>query len=185
MLDETTRPLVEMVGQHDRLRLSQPSDVRQMLDGALDAPGRDALAAYLTAWSTLQTLRAEVEAAGGDSRALQRELDLVEYQAQEINAAGFAPGEDENLATAAARLRNSEQLAEGLDDALRALGEDGGAGETLGAAVDALRRLAALDPSFAGVVAQGEHVALANAELASELAALQHALDFGEPLERR
>ena len=76
----------------------------------------------------------EIRAAlGGGRAALERELDMVSFQAREIREAGFSPGEDQRLATEARRLRNSEALrghlgmaGEGLETARESLAETSG-----------------------------------------------------------
>ncbi|MBT8246872.1 MAG: AAA family ATPase, partial [Acidimicrobiia bacterium] len=101
---------VEVVGQHDHLLITRPGSVRVLLDATLDAEGQDARRAYHSAWSGLKDVEAAQAALGGDRRALERELDLVAHQAQEIAAAGFESGEEGALATRATRLRHAEEL---------------------------------------------------------------------------
>ena len=182
VLDQNAGHLIEVVGQHDRLLLAQPAEVRSMLDRSLDRGGRTALSAYRETWATLQALRGEQQMAGGDPRALQRELDLVTYQVDEIQEAGFEAGDDDTLGATASRLRNSEELAEGLAIATHATAEEGGAADKLGEVVAELRRAAALDPSFQQIASQAEEVAAAVAELSGELRRTQHQLER-EPAE--
>ncbi len=57
--------------------------------------------------------RQRLELLGGSRRELERELEVVRFQAEEITAAGFVADEEEELNTRVARLRNAEQLASG------------------------------------------------------------------------
>ena len=84
---------VEIVAQHDHLALAAPNGVRRLIDGSLSKQGRRAATQYGAAWAALQDARAKEEALGGDTRALQRELEMVRFQADEIAEAGFRPGE--------------------------------------------------------------------------------------------
>ena len=93
-LSTKTDGLVEIVAQHDHLALASAAGVRAMIDGALDAAGQKTLADYRIAWERLVGLRHESELLGGDRRALERELDMVRFQAEEIADAGFAAGDD-------------------------------------------------------------------------------------------
>jgi len=168
-LAERTRGLVEIVGQHDHLRLAAGSGARLLLDGSLDEGGAAAAGRYRTRWAETTELRLRRDLIGGDRRALERELDVVRFQATEIAEAGFGPGEDVELERAVTRLRHAEELAAELATASTALGEDGAAG-ALETAIRALRAAARTDPSLGEVVGQAEEVAELLGELAGELA---------------
>jgi len=175
-LTERTDGMVEVIGQHDQMTLTTPRGVRGLLDGALDAAGEAARASYREAWERLAALRQRARRLGGDRRELERELDLVRYQADEIAAAGFAPGDDAELQARAVRLRNSETLLEGLAAAQQAL-DDEGAGGYLTAAMGELRRLAAVDPELASLAQQAGEAAEALGAVAGEIAIVAEDLD--------
>lgn len=144
-LEQRTVGVVEVVGQNDHVSAGRPSEVRALVDGALDDEGRAAIAEYRLRWASYQQLVGDRELLGGDRQKLERERDLARYQADEIEKSGVKSGEDEALVARLARLRNSEEL--------RALLEAGGsrlasARDSLGDTVSAIRRAAALDPSF-------------------------------------
>ncbi len=168
-LEERTAGVVELVAQHDHLRVTKPAELRAMVDGTLDGAGRALLDTYEEAWSDLVQLRQRQSLLGGDRRALQRELDTVRFQAREIDAAGFDAGDDESLGTLVMRLRNAHGIVEALDAAAAALGEAGTEPE-LDRAVLALGRAAALDPSLDGLSRQAVDVASLVAELRSAVA---------------
>ncbi len=169
VLAEATAGLVEMVGQHDAHALRSPAALRELVDGALDEGGVATRTAYRDAWGRLVELEAAQRELGGDIRALERERDLARYQADEIAAAGFATGDDEELQSRARRLRNADALAGHLSAAAAAIGDDG-AGGTLAAAAGELGRASRLDPALGPLATQsGELVALA-AELAADVA---------------
>ncbi len=175
-LAERTDGMVEVIGQHDQMTLTSPRGVRGLLDGALDPQGQAALIAYRDAWEELRDLQHTARRLGGDRRELERELDLVRYQADEITAAGFAPGDDEELMARAGRLRNAETLLEGLGAAQRALDDEGAAGH-LAAAMGELRRLAAVDPGLGALAHQAGEAAEALAAVSAEIATVADDLD--------
>ena len=162
---------VSIVGQHDHLRLSTSAGVRSLLDGALDAPGRDALARYRDSWETFQTLRSEANLLGGDPRTIEREKDALEHQVSEIESASLQPGEDDTLRTALMRMRNADALAEDLGEALRLLGDDGG-GATLADALAALTRASRLDGALSDVVGELQSVVAALNDVTASVARL-------------
>ena len=125
--------LVEIIGQQEHLRLRRSAQVRRMLDGALDDRGRKAYDSYRCSWKDKSRLEEIRAALGGGRAALERELDMVSFQAREIEEAGFSPGEDHRLTTEARRLRNREALrghlgkaGEGLETARESLAETSG-----------------------------------------------------------
>lgn len=177
-LAATMAGLVEIVGQHDHVSLATTKGVRRLLDAALDDEGRDALARYRDAFARLRELKDMQKTLGGDRRALERELDIVRFQADEIAAAGFEEGDDVHLAESANRLRNAEGIAEGLGEALAALtDEDGGAEAALGAAVRRLERVARLDPTLESLVEQAREALSAVGEVVLDATSLADSLE--------
>jgi DNA repair protein RecN (Recombination protein N) len=160
--------LIDIVGQHDRNALAEPAAIRHLVDGALNGPGRKALASYADEWATLQDVEAKIERLGGDRRALERELDVVRFQASEVTDAGFASGDDVDLEQLATRLRNAEALGERLAAAERAIGDDGAAG-SLDEAVRELSIAAKTDPSIEHLAELGAAAAALIADLSTEI----------------
>ena len=125
--------LVEIIGQQEHLRLRRSAQIRRMLDGALDDGGRKVYDSYRKSWQDKSRLEEVRAALGGGRAALERELDMVSFQAREIEQAGFSPGEDHRLTIEARRLRNREALrghlgkaGEGLEAAREAWAETSG-----------------------------------------------------------
>jgi DNA repair protein RecN (Recombination protein N) len=169
-LADRTGPLVEVVAQHDQLTLATAAGARRLLDGALDGAGAGARSRYDAAWAELAAVRQRRETLGGGRRELERELEVVRHQADEIEAAGFRAGDDADLAEQAARLRNVESIAEALDDARAGLDDDTGAPHHLAAAQHALGRLARLDPGLEPLSRQADEVAALLGDLAADVA---------------
>ncbi|MEN8114608.1 MAG: DNA repair protein RecN [Actinomycetota bacterium] len=180
-LASTLEGELDVVGQHDRTLLSRPAAARSLIDGSLDEAGRTALASYRKAWDALADVQAQSDALGGDRRALERELDVVRFQSEEILDAGFAAGDEAELSARAVRLRNAQELRERLDAALRSAG-DGGAASALDTAGRELIAAARTDETLEPLVEMGGHVSEMlselNAEVARALGDLDH--DPGE-----
>ncbi|MFO7699631.1 MAG: hypothetical protein R6W79_03365 [Acidimicrobiia bacterium] len=130
---------VSIVGQHDQLAIASTAGVRSLVDRRLGTDGLAARADYEAAWRVRRALLEERDAIGSDSRALERERDMAQFQADEIERARLSPGEDDDLHLRVLRLRNADALLAELDTAMRSLG-DGGAGSLLDEALGALRR---------------------------------------------
>ena len=171
---------VEIVGQHDALSLSESAVLRELIDSTLPPAAAPVREAYLTAHEEHEQLLERKAALGGDQRSIEREIEVLEYQAEEIEGAGFAPGDDTELASRAARLRNAGALAEALSHSSLALEDDGAAVDHLGQVADRLLRAARLDTSLGPLAEQaGELVDQATA-LAGELRRLADDLEHDE-----
>ena len=169
-LAEIVGPVVELVAQHDALRLSRSEGIRVLIDGALDAEGLGLHEDYRAAHGDYRALCDRQQLIGGDRRALERELDVVRFQADEIAEAGFAVGDDVELRRTAERLRNAEAIAEHLAIIQEAVAGDRGADAAFGTALVAASRLAALDGAFAPLEAQLREASLLVDELGGDVA---------------
>lgn len=171
-IEEHMRDVIEIVGQHDQLSLTRTAELRRLIDRRLPDP--EVAMLYEAAWHRLEAAERLKMQLGGDRRALQRELDLVAFQAEEIAAAGFGPGEDESLLAAAGRLRHAEELIERLGHA-RSASEDAGTG--LGDAIAEIRVAAELDTSIAAMRDEAETLAADLADLSSRIRVASEQID--------
>ena len=177
-LAEIGRHLVEIAGQHEHQRLSQPAHQRALLD-AFAGPEAVALA---------ETVAAEVRAAGAaarrlaeaseDERARERTADLLRYEISEIDAAGLRPGEVAELQAEASRLENAGALAEGIAEAESLLRGEGGAAEALAGARRVVEKLAIHDPALGPLATRLESVSYEVADAGEEIAAREVAPDL-------
>ena len=185
-LSEAVDGLVEIIGQQEYLRLRQSGQVRELLDATLDDRGRETVTSYRKSWEEKRRLEAVRAALGGGRAALEREMDMVSYQADEITAAGFSPGEDERLVAEARRLRNREALREHLGRAGEGLAE---AQESLAGTSGELNAALALDPGLDGLMSVVDSVEQLMEDAAYQVEEAGQGLDsdFGrrEELEQR
>lgn len=154
-LEEATGGQVEIIGQHDHIELTRSGSVRTVIDRSLDAPGRAAIIEYQQAWGELVALQVDQERLGGDRIALERERELTNHQIMDIARAGFSEGEDSQLASNLARLRNADVLKAHMAEAAAALDKSR---DAVGEAVNALRRAAIIDASSSATVGELEAV---------------------------
>jgi DNA repair protein RecN (Recombination protein N) len=188
LLRELAALLVEVHGQHEQQALLDPGVQRRMLDayGRLDDTlerVRRACAAWREAERERAALEAEVARAGADEAYLRHAL-------AELDQLAPAPGEENALADARARLMNREKLLQALGDALRLLRGPGGAEERLGSAQRTIEKALALAGGMLEDPAAGlerTRVELEEAAAALERAGQQLELDAGraEQVEER
>jgi len=177
VLEQKIGGLLEIVGQHDRLLLQRSQTVLGLVDDMLDGSGRETRDRYTDAWNRYRSAIEDQRRLGGDRPALERELDLLRYQASEIAAAGLVAGDDARFESMAARLRNAEALRENLaaaTDELERLVES--SGEVLSRA----RKLAVLDPEMAESMTAAEGLDAVAHDLLRDLHAVADS-EFEDP----
>ena len=174
-LGEAVGRAIEIVGQHDQVALRNPHVVLDLIDTQLGPPGQEAAAAYRAAWVHLGEAKARAAALGGDEASLRRELDLVRFQADEIEGAGLSPGDDTKLETLGARLRNTDALRLELSETMGLLDE---IDERSGEAVSRLRRAAELDPETQELAGAMEGLASQLGDISTEVRRATEALDL-------
>ncbi len=121
LLKEVGGYLIDIHGQSEHLSLL---DTRAHL-GLLDryANVDSALTAYRTPYTQLQTLRRELNELQRLQQNAQQRVDLLTYQADEIDAVAPKAGEDDELKEERTRLANAEALASHVQAALVLLDE--------------------------------------------------------------
>jgi DNA repair protein RecN (Recombination protein N) len=171
LLDELGRQLVEIAGQHSHARLTSTSVQRAVLD-AFAGEATEALASDV-ADAVSRAVGAEREVAGlrSSERERRRELDLLNYEISEIEAAVPERGESDRLRAEAQRLENAEELATGIRRALDALRDEGGAGEHIELAVAELARLIPTDPELGELSRRLQSIGYELADVGDELLA--------------
>jgi DNA repair protein RecN (Recombination protein N) len=160
---------LDIVGQHDRNALADAAAIRRLVDGGLDRTGAKTLTSYKEAWASLLAIESRIQQLGGDRGALERELDVVRFQATEVSEAGFERGDDAGIDQTATRLRNAESLGERLAATSAAIGEEGAIG-SLDRAMRELAIAAKTDPSLQHLVDLGAEASGLLTELSVEVA---------------
>ncbi len=175
-LTERLAGLVELTSQHDHVLVGRPDHIREMVDFAAGVEGARERAAYAEAWAIANELERRLAALGGDRRGVERELATARHHADDIGAAGFAPGDDLVLERSATRLRNARAILDELDGAAVALSESG-VERHLDAALRALTRAASHDPELAELVPQAVELTALSNELRTDVARAASGLD--------
>ena len=134
-LADAAADAVDLHGQHAHQSLLSTVTQRAALDeyGEVDlVPLRDARA-------RLTEIDAELAALGGDDRARAREIDLLRFQVDELDAAGVVDaGEDERLDTEESVLADAAAHRDAAALATSSVSDDGGARDAIAAALGAL-----------------------------------------------
>jgi DNA repair protein RecN (Recombination protein N) len=147
--------LVDMHGPHDHQSLLQPSNQLEILDafGGLSET-RESFGAVLDRRSALE---AEKAALIVDEATYARQIDLLRFQAAEIEGAKLQPGEEVGIEEEFHRANNASKLLQLVQTATALLAEDESALLTIGAALGkTLQDLRKVDPGADSLAALHE-----------------------------
>ena len=152
-LAENVGPLVEIHGQHEQSRLLDERWQRELLDAY--AGHGDLRAEVARAVERWRENRRELADLAIEPREVERRLELLRHEVEEIAEARLAAGEAEELRSLLELARHGEAIARGAAAIRAALdGEGGGARETLAGGLREARSLARLDPRFEAMAAR-------------------------------
>ena len=175
-LAELGAGLVEHHGQGQTQRLLAPAAQTAFLDRFAGDVHLVALGAYREVHDRLRAIRAELEALREAARGRERELDLLAYQVNEIEAVGPRDGETEELTTEEGRLSHVERLMEQASAAEHALTGEDGIADAAASLASVLEAAAELDPTAVDVAQRARGVAAETSELARDIRAYGEAL---------
>lgn len=115
MLREIGNTLINIHGQHDSQYLLNKEKHIEFLDSFAQL---DTLYdRYRDCFSQLIAMRRELNSLNVDEAEKARQIDLLEYQINEIEQAELVPGEEEELADRRNMIRNAEKICLSLDEA--------------------------------------------------------------------
>lgn len=162
--------LVEIAGQSEHGRINSAREQRRLLDsfaGTISVADEVAAAVRRSA-----ALKGRLEEAHAGARARARELDVLEFEIAEIDAAGIEAGELEQLHAQSTRLELAEKVSSSLQSAVEDLRGEGGAVERTSAAQSAVAGAGDRDQVFAAVAERLGSCAVELEDIAQELRAL-------------
>jgi len=158
MLKEIGALVVDIHGQSEHLSLLDPRAHLGLLDRYAEVA--KPLSEYRQTYHALLNVRHELNELRKAQADADRRLEMLTYQAEEIEDARLKPGEDEELRQERDRLANAESLAQNAQEALALLDEGSpdtpAATDLIGQAAQALATLAKLDSAQEELSNQGE-----------------------------
>lgn len=155
VLRELCGGLININGQHDSVGLLNPAHHEGVLDSY--ARNGEAYQAYYKIYRELIAVKRELDALVTDEEEKRRKTELLQYQADEIDAAALTDGEEETLESRRKVLANASSIREQIARAYAALsGGDEAAGgvDMLGEASNAIDAAAQLDAGLADSAGQ-------------------------------
>ena len=177
-LRELAEPLITFYGQHEHRRLTLAGAQLEILDGFCGEAHLARRAKVAAAYAVARAARGVLGELRELEGARERELDLLDYELTEIEAA--VPAEHEALALRAERdrLRHVEALrgaSLGAAEAVHA--DEAGVSAALAGGARALAAIGGIDPDLDMLAARWEALAIEADDLAGELRRYGEGLD--------
>ena len=172
--------LLAFYGQHEHRRLTISSAQMEVLDGFAGADHLALRERYRAAHAEAREAERELADLREREGARERDLDLMRFELEEIEAAGPDPGERAELADERQRLRHAEALrgaAAGGFQGLAGDDDDGGAAAGLGVAEAALAASTGVDRALDSLAERVAAAAVEVSDLASELRTYAETVD--------
>lgn len=158
LLKEIGALLIDIHGQAEHLSLLDPRAHLGLLDRYAEVS--KPLSEYRQTYHELLNLRRELADLKKAQADADRRIEMLTYQAEEIEAAKLKAGEEEELKKERDRLANAEALAKNAQEAIAILEEGSpetpAATDLLGQAAQALSALAKIDETQAELADQAE-----------------------------
>ncbi|NJN79870.1 MAG: DNA repair protein RecN [Anaerolineales bacterium] len=158
LLKEIGALLIDIHGQAEHLSLLDPRAHLGLLDRYAEVS--KPLTEYRQSYHALLNLRHELADLRKAQADADRRIEILTYQAEEIEVAKLKAGEDEELRKERDRLANAESLAQNAQEAIAILEEGSpetpAATDLIGQAAQALAALAKIDEGQAELANQAE-----------------------------
>jgi DNA repair protein RecN (Recombination protein N) len=171
--------LLSFYGQHEHRKLTLAAAQLAILDGFCGPEQAARREAFAAVYARERALREELEELRERAGARDRELDLLEWELGEIEAAAPSESEEAELAAERERLRNLEGLQLAAAGGLEAIAPESGDGaaSALAAAARALEAIRGVDPALDALADRAAGVAVEADDLAGELRRYGEAVD--------
>ena len=165
--------LLSIHGQHDSQSLTNPALHLGLLDQY--AQNRDLFAEYYRRYRELVTVKRQLDALNASESDKQRRIEALTAEIDAIDAAALQPGEEKTLQERKNVITHAQSILTGITAAHLALagdedGEQAGAADLLGGAVDGLQNSARLDESLTAMSERLNDLYYSARELATDLA---------------
>ena len=165
--------LLSIHGQHDSQSLTNPALHLGLLDQY--AQNRDLFADYYRRYRDLVTVKRQLDALNASEADKQRKIEALTAEIDAIDAAALQPGEEKNLQERKTVITHAQGILDGITAAHLALagdedGEQPGAADLLGGAVEGLQNSARLDETLASLSERLNDLYYSARDLATELA---------------
>jgi DNA repair protein RecN (Recombination protein N) len=169
-LREAAEGLISFYGQHEHRKLTLASSQLELLDAACGPAQAARRERYASLHVRVRELEGSLDTLRERAGARDRELDLLQFELAEIEAAEPSEAEEAELTARRDRLRHVEALrAAALGAAEAIVADEGGVATVLSAAGALLDGVEEVDPGLDPLIARWRALAIEADDLAAEL----------------
>jgi DNA repair protein RecN (Recombination protein N) len=177
-LREAAEGLIAFYGQHEHRKLTLASSQLELLDGACGPAQAARRERYVSLHARVRSLEGSLDELRERAGARDRELDLLQFELAEIEAAEPSEAEESELTARRDRLRHVEALrGAALGAAEAVVSDEGGVAGVLAAAGALLDGVDGVDPALDGLSERWRALAIEADDLAADLRSYGEGLD--------
>ena len=180
MLRRVTAYLVDVHGQSEHFYLLGESNQLKLLDKEA-GPGLTELKRRLGEFlQERNSIQSKLQALGGDEAERGRRLDILMYQANEIEQAHLQEGEEETLAAKKHLLANAEKIMRALTEASACMSSDGAAIDRINSARRSINDISEFDSEYRLLAERMESLAIEAEDLGETITSCAENLTYDE-----
>ena len=173
--------LLAIHGQHDSQGLTNPALHLGLLDQY--AQNRELFSRYYQSYRSLVAVKRQLDALNASEADKQRKMEMLTAEIDTIDAAALQPGEEKTLQERKNVITHAQSILQGITAAHMALagdeeGEQSGAADLLGGAVEGMQSAARQDETLSSMADRLQELYYSARELATDLADRLDAYDF-------
>ena len=173
--------LLAIHGQHDSQGLTNPALHLGLLDQY--AQNRELFSRYYQSYRSLVAVKRQLDALNASEADKQRKIEILTAEIDAIDAAALQPGEEKTLQERKNVITHAQSILQGITAAHMALagdeeGEQSGAADLLGGAVEGMQSAARQDETLSSMADRLQELYYSARELATDLADRLDAYDF-------
>ena len=173
--------LLAIHGQHDSQGLTNPALHLGLLDQY--AQNQKLFSQYYQRYRELVTIKRQLDALNASEADKQRRMEALTAEIEAIDTAALQPGEEKTLQERKNVITHAQSILQGITAAHLALagdeeGEQAGAADLLGGAVEGMQNAAQQDDTLASMADRLQELYYSARELATDLADRLDAYDF-------
>ena len=137
--------LIDIHGQHEHQSLLKNSKHMEILDAYAGEELERELEQLQAAFKEYRRFKDQLENENLNEAQRKRELDLLQYEVEEIENSALKPGEDEELEREYSRMLHGKRIGEALQNSIQSTDYDNDAGAMVSAALRELKQVLAYD----------------------------------------
>lgn len=148
ILRKFSQLLIDVHGQSDHYSLLSSSNQLKLIDSFGDDNFQKVKSNLKTLYDEYKTVNKNLESLGGDEHRRNIQIDLLNYQINEINKAEIYDGEKEKLLSIKQKLQYQEKISNSLNLVKSSFSEDGGVEDILSSCVKSTGAISHLSTEY-------------------------------------